>query len=290
MAKIFVEIKKIFFSKQLFFAFFSLLLFAGVNALSISAEQNIPAGTQWSFPVTYSLPQNSDLKLYLDDELIFNAFERAGNVYVDEAQKSQKVLAYNISKEQLILSLAGMNEQLHSIKATISSNNTVLDSALAQVNFSKPLTSSEKQDLYTKVSSLESTINSQKETINQLQTNLDSKQTEINNLTQKNSDLLSLVDAVKRRNSELMDSINQINSEVSSLQENDKTKQESLEKLSSDINAIVAAQEEKQNALSGMLAFSSSGSIIFGTVLLLALVIVGGALYFRNKKPSLYSK
>jgi len=244
-------------------------LCASVSALSISVEPAIPAGTQWSISISHSITDGQDLKVFLDNYLLFDAYGRSGKVLVDETQKSSSVVAYSLLANELVLSVSGMNEGTEAISAQVFNGTTQVDSTETSVDFFRAISYSEKNELVNKISSLE-------QTISQLRQDLNSKQSEL--------------DALHKSETEFTNSLKKVSSELSSLQKDSNTKQESIEKITSDLNALITQQEKQQNPLSGLLSFGASNSLALGAVFLAVIVVVGAVLFVRKRKGSVYEE
>lgn len=240
------------------------------TALSISTEQNIPAGTQWSAAVSYSLPSGAELKVYLDNELILSSLDGSG-IYTNE-----KVISYNIYSNKIVISFAGESEGEKALEAKIFQGSSLEDSTSVQITFFRPLSYSEREELNSKLGSMQVTVNNQNKTITTLQQDLNLKQEELTKLRQANVDLVN--------------SLNQINSKVSSLQESDKTKEEVLTQIGSDLNELTKTKAVENAVFGGLFALGSNQSLTIGMIFLVALVIIAGiAMYANNRKKKLYS-
>jgi len=248
------------------FFFFSI---QGINALELNVEKTIPAGVQWSASIDYSLPAGNELNVYLDDELFFSVFNKSSTIFVDEKQKSPYVLAYNISDDKLVLSIAGMSEGDKVISAKTFSGSTQTDFVESSIVFFQAISYTERNELMQQINSLQQTISNLKQDLNT-----------------KNEQIKSLSDSEK----DFIESLNKINLEISSLQQDNNIKQESLAKISSDLNELIIQREEQKNPLGGLFGFGSSNSLIIGTIFLIAIGLIGIVLYARTQKISLYKK
>ena len=245
------------------------LSFGGASALTINVEQVIPSGTQWTASVDYSISDGNELKIFLDDELLFDIFSRSSNVIVDEAQKSTSVLAFNNTKNKLVLSMTGESEGTKVLSAKIFSGPDQTDSVETSIDFFRAISYYERNELDNKISSLEQTISS-------LRQDLNSKQAQIN--------------SINKSEKEFLDSLRKLNTEISSLQQDNNSKQEALQKVSADLNELVTQRELQNNPLTGLLSFGSPGSLLIGTIFLIAIAGIGLFAYTRTQKDSLYKK
>lgn len=258
-------------ARNLISAFLLFLIFLTTcTALSISVEENIPAGTQWSASISYSIPSGGELKVYLGDELILSSLDGSG-IYTNE-----KVLSYNVYSNKIIISFAGESEGEKTLEAKIFQGDSLEDSTSIQINFFRPLSYSERDEMNSKLSSMQVTIINQNKTITALQQDLNTKQEELTKLRQANTELIT--------------SLNKINTEISSLQESDKTKEEVLTQIGSDLNELTKSKAVENAVFGGLFALGNSQSLSIGMIFLVALIIIAAvAMYANNRKKKLYS-
>jgi len=248
--------------------FLCLILLASiVSAASISIDSisNVPAQTLWTASISFELESEDEVKIFLDNELLITVFEHNGKAFVDSVQNSNKVLNYNASRDELTLSIAGLKEGTYKLDAKIYSGEEKLDSDSLEIEF---------YDWQDKINSLENTTQSQLILIKNLQLDLNAKSLEIEKL--------------KINNQLTIESLKQINSSVSILQESDVDKNTSLTQINSDLNKLIK-DKEFETGLTGLFSFASNPLSLVAIFGILALIVIGAVLYTnKKKKDSLY--
>ena len=197
--------------------------FVFATNISIDSSDRFPAGTTWNSTIEFELSPSSELKIFLDDELITTVFEYNKKAFVDGTQNSNKLLNYNHDNGSITLSLVGLKEGSYTFEAKLYNKRNLIESDSKEIVF---------YDLEEKVYSLEYTINSQEELINSLKEDLNKKNNQINNLTIQ-------VNELKKDNNVLTSKLVEINSNVRELKENDLDKNASLEKINLGLNKLM---------------------------------------------------
>jgi uncharacterized coiled-coil protein SlyX len=244
-----------------------ILLISTISAASISIDSinSVPAGTLWTTTIEYKLDSGQEAKVFLDDESLLTFFEYNQSVFVDTSKNSSKVLNYNVSNNELTLSIAGMQEGKYSLDAKLYFGDELIESDSIEIEF---------YDWQDKINSLENTINSQNKLIQTLGNDLNAKALEIEKL--------------KINNQLTIESLRQITSNVSSLQQSDLDKNSSLEKINLDLNQLLK-DKELETGLTGLFSFTSNPLSWVALIGIIALIGVGVVLYNnKKKKDSLY--
>ncbi|MFA6268552.1 MAG: hypothetical protein WCW13_05575 [archaeon] len=247
-----------------------LALLVSVNALGINAQDNIPSGTQWTISIDYSLNSSGEIQIFLNNNPLISAFEHGGKVFVDEAQKSDSILNYNVTLNKITLSLEGMPTGNSIILVRVFSSNNEIDSASKEITF---------VDLQANVNALENTVSSQAQTINSQSILISDLKKDLNSKENEISDL-------KKNNAQTLDSIKKINSSISNLQQSDVDKNLSLNKISTDLNKLV--EEKQNNTFAGLFSAGFLPPTYLALFVLIALIIVGIVFYNKRKKEKLY--
>ena len=244
-----------------------ILLASMVSAASISIDSinSVPAGTLWTTTIQYSLDSENEVKIFLDNELLITVFEYNGKAFVDSTQNSTKVLNFNVTNDELTLSISGLREGVYSLDAKLNFGDEQIEFDSIDIEF---------YDWQDKINSLENTINSQNKLIQTLGNDLNAKSLEIEKL--------------KINNQITIESIRQINSNVTTLQQSDLDKNSSLQKINSDLNLLLKTNE-LETGLTGLFSFTSNPLSWVALLGLIALIGVGVILYNnKKKKESLY--
>jgi hypothetical protein len=262
-----------------------LLIAITVNSVGISAPDNVPAGTQWTISTDYYLPVNSEVDIYLNDDLILSVFEHAGKAFVDDTQKSDLVLYYNANLTKATLSIAQMPVGNANIRVSVYKNGDALDSYERDISFF---------DSFDRISSLEDTTKDQSKTIAVQEVTIKSQAGIISSqaamIEVMKKDLNSKADeisALKRQNQDTISSISMINSNITQLQVSDLDKNASLERINTDLNKLIK-DKEFETGLTGLISFGTAPSTLFAMVSLAALLSIGMILYRSRKKDKLY--
>ena len=242
---------------------FGLILLASmVSAASVSIDStdSIPAGTLWTVSIDYELDSKNEAKIFFDNELLITIFEYNGKAFVDESQNSGKILNYTISNDELTLSITGMQEGIYDLEAKLYSNEEKIDSDSIEIEF---------YNWQDKINSLESANQLQSNLIKTLQADLNAKALEIESL--------------KINNQFTIESLKQINSNISTLQESDVDKNTSLEKINLDLNKLLTGKE-LESGTTGFFGLTTNPLSWVALLGLLALMGVGVVLYNNKKK------
>jgi hypothetical protein len=246
-------------------------------ALSITAQDSIPAGTTFTVSVSYSLSENQTLRVYLDDLLLAEVFNHSSSIFVNESQLSSSVLAINATEARTVLSIAGQSESTKSIKVKVLNSGDVIDSKSMDITFFTAISTTEKEAMDALITALQvrvidqnKVISDQNNTINTLKQDLNVKQNTINSLLVENATTTQ--------------ALRTLSSEISVLQQSDSNKTQALQKISGDVNNLIV-QREVDNAVTGLVAFGSSGGIV-GIVLLAIIAIAVAVIMFIQKKRS----
>lgn len=242
--------------------------------ISIESSNRFPAGTNWNSTIEYELNTSSELKVFLNDELIITIFEYNRKAFVDDTQNSSKLLNYNYNNGLINLSLIGFEEGIYTFEAKLYNKGDLVEFDSKEIVF---------YDLEEKIYSLENTINSQEKLINSLRDDLNKKTIQIDELNKLNDSLKS--------------NLVEINSNISTLKESDLNKDASLEKLSLDLNKLMKEENEKgivfsgfDSGLTGLISLGSNPLSLVALVAIILLIIVGAFLYNEKKKKDfLYS-
>lgn len=254
-----------------------LLLFALTGfALGISVQDSIPAGTEWSFSIDYSLASNSEIKVFLDDTQLVSLFERNGQIYANESEKSVLVSKYNYTKTQLVVFVAGQELSSKTIRADVYSAGVITETDSKNVSFFQPMSYSDRDFLYNRINSLESkaaqqsvTISDQDKIISDLNAQLVSKQNQINSL--------------RENNYSLTDTLQKVNNEVELLKTSDENKSQQLTQISEDVK--LALDNSASNPLSGFFVFDQNTIILpFILIAVLGLVVLVLVRYNKRKE------
>jgi len=259
--------------KKLIILAFVLLISAGALALSIDAQNQIPAGSTWSFTVDYSsLSSGKELKVSLDNEVLFVLFERNGSVFVDSKENSSKVLAITQTGGKVSASIVGANEGSRTLKAEIfSSNGDSADLDSITISFFIPISQDEREILNSRINTLESELSKEKTKSLNMELDLNNKQTEINYLNTANSNLV--------------EKISSISSEIGQLKDKGATSEQIVQKLQTDLNQLV---EEKQNPIQGLALLGGNNGGIIAIIFIALLAVIGLVVYRRGKNEKLY--
>lgn len=244
-----------------------ILLTSMVSAGSISIDSinSVPAGTLWTTTIQYSLDSENEAKIFLDNELLITVFEYNGKAFVDSTRNSTKVLNFNVTNNELTLSISGLREGVYSLDAKLFFGDEQIESDSIDIDF---------YDWQDKIDSLESTINNQNKIIQTLKNDLNAKSIEIENL--------------KINNQITTESIRQINSNVTTLKQSDLDKNSSLEKINSDLNLLLKTSNSSQG-ITGLFSFISNPFSWVALIGIIALIALGVILYINEKKKdSLY--
>lgn len=239
-----------------------IILLSMVNASNISIDSmtSVPAQTLWTTSVSYDLSNNHEAKVYLDNELLITIFEHNGKAFVDDSLKSNKVLNYTATSSELTLSIAGMQEGSYNLEAKLYLGEEKIDSADLEIQF---------YNWQDKIDSLERTNQAQSNLIKTLQTDLNAKALEIEKL--------------KINNQITVETLRQINSNVTTLQESDIDKNTSLQKINTDLNKLIV-DKSLETSLTGFFGMASSPFSIVAMFGIVLLIVVGAILYQREKK------
>ncbi len=246
-------------------------------ALSITAQDSIPAGTTFTVSVNYSLSENQEMRVYLDDLLLAEVFNHSSKVFVNDTQLSSSVLAIKATEVKAVLSIAGQNESTRTIKVKVFNSGDVVDSQSKDISFITPISTAQKDALDAQISILQTKvidqnkiISDQNNTINSLKQDLNVKQNTINSLLVENA---STTETLKI-----------ISNEISVLQESDSNKTQSLQKVSGDLNNLIV-KREIDNAATGLVLFGANSSIV-GIILLAIIAIAAAVIFVIQKKRS----
>jgi len=244
-----------------------ILLTSLVSAASISIDSinSVSAGTLWTTTIQYSLDSENEAKIFLDNELLITVFEYNEKAFVDSIQNSTKVLNFNVTNDELTLSISGLKEGVYSLDAKLYFGDEQIDSDSLELEF---------YNWQDKLDSLENIIQNQSLTIKTLGNDLNAKALEIEKL--------------KINNQLTIESLRQINSNISTLQESDLDKNSSLEKINSDLNQLIK-DKESQTELTGLFSLASNPLSFVAFLGIVALIVIGAVLYNnKKKKESLY--
>jgi len=250
------------------------LLLSVVSAISISVEDPLTQGSQWSFNVEFnSLSGVDEGKIYVDSELALTMFEHAGQVF--SADVSSKVLSYKVNGTSVVIAYAGLNEGVHTIEAKTYTSGSVNEEESVSVTFLRPLSQTEKDSLDNQISDLQSTTSILKSEVSALETTLNDKDSEINNLKQKNS--------------ELVNDIGQLELNISELESNGATNEEILMTVKDDLNILLTEREvARNNPIASMFAASTSNPTLL-VVLIAAIAIIVIGVFVKKNSSSIYS-
>ena len=235
------------------------------GSIKIDSTDSIPSGTLWTIAVEYDVDSENEVKIFLDNELLITLFEYNGKVFVDETQNSSKVLNFNASNSELTLSIAGLKEGTYNFDAKLYLKEEKIDSDSIEIDF---------YNLQNKIISLENTIKTQSITIQNLRNDLNAKALEIEKL--------------KINNQITIESLRQITSNVTTLQESDLDKNNSLEKINSDLGLLLK-ETELETGLTGLFGFTQNPLSWVALIGIIALIGVSVVFYtHKKKKESLY--
>jgi len=253
------------------------------SALSVSAESSIPAGAQWSFSVDLgSLSAVDDARIFVDDELSLVIFEHMEVKYVADSPKSSKVMAYSLSANTITVSFAGLSAGSHTITVRSYKGAQIMEENSAVVSAVSPMSEAQQQALRDRLTTVESTAAAQKSTIDSLQSDLDSKNQQIESLQSENRDL-------QQTNDELFDAIKRLDENIALLEQDGTARAGILDTVKDDLNALLEEREAaKKSPLAGLFAFGSSSTGFF-LILIAALAIIIGAVYYKTRGSSIYS-
>lgn len=245
---------------KLLFGLVLLLSMVNASSINIDSMSSVPAQTLWTTSISYDLSNNHEAKIYLDNELLITVFEHNGKAFVDDSLKSNKVLNYTTTSSELTLSIAGMQEGSYNLEAKLYLGEEKLDAATLEIQF---------YNWQDKIDSLESTNQAQSNLIKTLQTDLNAKTLEIEKL--------------KINNQLTSETIRQINSNITTLQESDIDKNTSLTQINSDLNKLLV-DKSLETSLTGFFGMASSPFSIVAMFGMILLIVVGAILYQREKK------
>ncbi|VVB75332.1 Uncharacterised protein [uncultured archaeon] len=251
---------------------FVLILCAGAFALSIDAQNQIPSGSTWSFTVNYSsLSSGKELRVSLDNEILFVLFERNGSVFIDSRQNSSKVLAITPTDGKVSASIVGANTGDRTLKAEIFSSADVIDSDSITITFFVPISQDEREVLNSRINTLESELSKEKTKSLNMELDLNNKQTEINYLNTANSNLV--------------EKISSIISEIGQLKDKGASSEQIVQKLQTDLNQLV---EERQNPIQGLALLGGNNGGAIALIFIALLAVIGFVVYRRGKNEKLY--
>jgi|GEM_PF-2972236 len=259
--------------KKLFVLILVLVISTGAFALSIDAQNSIPSGSAWTFTVDYgSLFGGKELRVLLNNEPLFTLFERNGTVFVDESQKSINVLSLNNSAGRVSASITGNSPKEEILLAEIYSSTNLVDSDSVTINFFVPISQSERDVLNSKINTLESELSKEKTKSLNMELDLNNKQEQINYLNTANSNLV--------------DKIVTMNSELSSLKERGASNEQIVQTIQADLNSLV--EQQRTNPIQGLALLGGNSSII-AFIFIALLAVIGFVVYRRGKKEKLYN-
>ncbi len=247
---------------KLVFCLILLTSLVSASSISIDSTNSIPAGTLWTVSIDYELGSKNEAKIFFDDELLITVFEYNGKAFADSTQNSGKILNYNISNDELTLSITGMREGIYDFEAKIYSNEERIESDSIEIEF---------YDWQDRINSLENTNQAQSNLIKTLQTDLNAKALEIEKL--------------KINNQLTIESLRQITNNVTTLQESDLDKNTSLVKINSDLNKLLKDKELETN-ITGFFGIASNPISWVALIGIIALIVIGAILYTNKKKKN----
>lgn len=263
-----------------FFAIICLLAPA-ILALGINVQDNIPSGTTFTATINYSLSDNQQVNIYLDDLLLAEVFNHSSNIFINESGLSPQVLAINATETKTVLSIAGQNESTKSLKAKLIDNDKTIETKSTSIVFFRAISIEEKTAMDAQITLLQKKVIDQNKiifdqnnTITSLQVDLNAKQKTINILVEEN----------KVTDNALKD----LSSEIIILQNSDKNKSEALQRIGGDINNLFV-QRETDSALAGLFAFGTNSSIIgFSLLFVLAVIALIGFIIKKKRSEKFY--
>jgi len=268
-------------TKSLFVLLILALLVSVVSAVSISVEDPMTQGSQWSFTVNFDSLDNVDEgKIFVDGDLALTVFEHSGQVFTSDI--SSKVLNSNISGTSVVVAYTGLNEGDHTIEVNKYIGGNIDNEQSVSFTVIKPLSQSEKQTLIDQINSLEVTItniggitSTLKSEITTLENAIADKDLEINSLKQKNSEVLS--------------EVNKIELEIDALESSGATNEEILSNVKDDLNVLLMEREEaKKNPIMGLFAAGANNStLLLALVALIAVIVIG--VFLKKNSSSIYS-
>jgi regulator of replication initiation timing len=271
-----VFLNKFFFTGALLFL---CVFLGGASAVSISAANPIPQGTQWSFSADLGSLGNNEAKIFLNNELIVTVLEYSGEKIVPKLSVSQKVLTYSLNGNFVFISCSAMGAGVYPIDVRVYLGDTLVDEISQSIEFVAPLSSKEKEDLRNEINSLN-------ETIFFLQNQLALKDNDINSLESKNTGLQISLVALQARLASL----------ESNFSENSEVNSQELSNLKSDLNAFVQKQEiqnaQNSSPLTGLFSLGEAGAnlALVGLAAIILLVFVVLVFKYFQSRNSVYSK
>jgi hypothetical protein len=257
-------------SKSCFLVLFLVLITSFVSAISISTNDSVVEGQQWSMDVDLSgLDDFSEARIYLESNQIFVVTKGSGSLFIDDSKTSSKVISSSLNGNNLTIVYAGLNAGNYNLKVETSSE-TEETSFLVDDLPSR----AEYDDLKNNLSDVGLEMTRLNETINNLETELSAKDTQIANLTTENSNLKN--------------SMQYLESNIKLLEQEGKSKDEILSVVKDDLNLLLTEREESMNSpIAGMFAFGAENSgFLIGILALIALVVVG--VFIKSRTTSIY--
>jgi len=257
------------------------LLLSVVSAISIDVRNPIAEGSQWSFSVDFgSLSSVDEGKIYVDSELALTVFEHSGEVFTVDV--SSKVLSHNVNGGVVVLSYNGLNEGDHTISAKTMVSGSVNDEQSVVITFNRPPTKSEMTSLENQIGSLESTVT----TLNSTTSTLKS---EVSVLEETIIDKDVEINALKQKNSELINEINKIGLDIDKLESSGATNEEVLSNVKDDLNVLLSERDEaRKNPITGFFnAGTSSPVLLLALVAIIAIIVIG--VFIKKNSSSIYS-
>jgi hypothetical protein len=242
-----------------------LILFsANTFSLSIQAPEKIIAGTQWTLTIEYpALTKEQELKVFLDNELLFVLFEHNSKTYIDEHSTSPKIISLTKTDSSATATIAGIEKSQKTVFAGIYFGDEMLSHESKQTEFFVPLGEEEKKAFEEKISSLEKELLEQKNISSKLENDLNSKTTELSKLSSEKSLLEEKISGME-------------------------TQMATLEETNNTENPLTGT---KNNAvpITGFFSTNQTNSLWIAFISVIAITIISFALYYyQNKKGTIY--
>ncbi|MFA5763862.1 MAG: hypothetical protein WC915_03535 [archaeon] len=257
-------------NKSCFLIVFLILISTFAGAISISASDSVAQGQQWSMDVDLiGLSNGDEARVLIDDSQVFVVGKISDSLFVIDSKTSSKVISNNLNGNNLTIVYSGLNAGTYTLKVETNSESDQTSLSVFEV-----VTRAEQDILENKVSAFGDEITVLRGTINNLETELSTKDTQIANLTTENSNLKN--------------SMQYLESNITLLEQEGKSKDEILSSVKDDLNLLLTEREESLNSpIAGMFAFGSENSgFLIGILALIALVVVG--VFIKSRTTSIY--
>ena len=226
-----------------------LIAFAfSVQAVSLTAPQEIPASVNWSFTADFGSLNFNEAKFLLDSRQLATVYVYNSELLVAQnSVDNSLVLNISLSGTKAFVSMAGISEGEHSLKAEAYTNNQVSDSGEVKIKFSNSLNEGYKTEVQQRLDSLQGSVNSFVVELNKLKAQIDETKTATSALQSADSETGAKITEMNSAMEKMDNEIKTLIAEIASLnQEIALEKKERQKSILEAIGGMFAQKEQTQ--------------------------------------------